>query len=151
VAVSVPDLISEAASSASASAAERGLTLDVDVMAGPTVQADPLRLGQVMDNLLANAIKYTGQDGKVRVKAAHDGQRWRIDVTDTGIGIPADELGQVFDRFVRGSNARLAGLPGAGLGLAVVKAIAELHGGSVKVRSVTEQGSMFSVYLPIRP
>ena len=148
-AVSVPDLVSEAVGSASASAAERGIELDVTVGPGPPLQADRVRLGQVLDNLLSNAIKYTGQDGKVAVKATHDARRWRIDVADNGIGIPADELGRLFERFVRASNARLAGLPGTGLGLAVVKAIVELHGGSVEVRSVVDQGSTFSVYLPV--
>ncbi len=149
--VSVPDLVSDAVRSASASAAGSGITLDATVVPGPPVQANPVRLGQVLDNLLSNAIKYTGQDGKVEVKASHDGQRWRIDVADNGIGIPAGELGRLFDRFVRASNARLAGLPGTGLGLAVVKAITELHGGSVEVCSVVDQGSTFSVYLPVSP
>ena len=149
-AVSVPDLVGEAVRSASASAAERGITLGVDAGAGPSLQADPERLGQVLDNLLFNAIKYTAEGGSVRVKATHDDQRWRIDVADNGIGIPAAELPQLFDRFVRASNARKAGLPGTGLGLAVVKAITELHGGSTEVRSVVDQGSTFSVFLPIR-
>jgi signal transduction histidine kinase len=149
--VSVTDLISEAVSSSSASAADRGMTIDVTVAAGPPLRADPLRIRQMLDNLLFNAIKYTGQDGNVRVRATHDGQRWRIDVSDNGIGIPADELGHLFDRFVRASNARTAGLPGTGLGLAVVKAITELHGGSVEVRSAVGQGTTFSVYLPVSP
>ncbi len=65
------------------------------------------------------------------------------------MGIPADELGSLFDRFVRASNARTAGLPGTGLGLAVVKAITELHGGTVEVRSVVEHGTAFTIYLPV--
>ena len=147
--VSVTDLISEAVSSSSASAADRSMAIDVTVGAGPPLRADPLRIRQMLDNLLSNAIKYTGQDGNVRVRATHDGQRWRIDVADNGIGIPADELGHLFDRFVRASNARTAGLPGTGLGLAVVKAITELHGGSVEVRSAIGHGTTFSVYLPV--
>jgi signal transduction histidine kinase len=74
---------------------------------------------------------------------------WRIDVTDEGIGIPAGELAALFGRFVRGTNARMAGLPGTGLGLSVVKAIAELHGGRVEVASTVELGSTFSVFLPV--
>jgi PAS domain S-box-containing protein len=148
-AVSVPDLVAEAVRSESATAAERGVTLDAAVADGPPVQADQLRLQQVLDNLLSNAIKYIGQHGRVLVEATHDGRRWQIDVTDDGIGIPADELGQLFGRFVRGSNARTAGLPGTGLGLSVVKAITELHGGSVEVRSAVGRGTTFTVFLPI--
>jgi PAS domain S-box-containing protein len=148
-AVSVPDLVGEVVRSGSATAAERGIMIEAATAGGPPVQADRLRLQQVLDNLLSNAIKYSGQDGKVRVEAAHDDRRWRIDVTDNGIGIPADELGQLFGRFVRASNARLAGLPGTGLGLSVVKAITELHGGTVEVRSTVGAGTTFSVFLPI--
>ena len=147
--VSVPDLVAEAVSSASASAAEHGITIDVAIAAGPALRADPLRLQQVLGNLLSNAVKYTGPGGKVRVKGAYDGQRWQIAVADNGMGIPADELGSLFDRFVRASNARTAGLPGTGLGLAVVKAITELHGGTVEVRSVMEHGTVFTIYLPV--
>jgi PAS domain S-box-containing protein len=149
--VSVPDLIAEAVRSASAVAADRSITVQVAGPKGPPVQGDPLRLRQVIDNLLSNAIKYTGKDGKIRVEATHDDQRWRVDVADDGIGIPPDELGHLFDRFVRASNARTAGLPGTGLGLSVVKAITELHGGSVQVRSIVGHGTTFSVYLPVRP
>lgn len=70
-------------------------------------------------------------------------------MTDEGIGIPADELDTLFRRFVRGTNARMAGLPGTGLGLSVVKAIAELHSGRVEVESTVELGSTFSVFLPV--
>jgi PAS domain S-box-containing protein len=147
--VSVPDLAGEAIRSASATAAERGITLEVSAADGPPVRGDRLRLQQVLDNLLSNAIKFSGQDGRVRVEASHGEQMWRIDVTDDGIGIPAGELGLLFGRFVRASNARTAGLPGTGLGLSVVKAITELHGGSVQVRSVVGQGTTFSIYLPV--
>src|SRR6266571_4140373 len=148
-AVSVPDLVREAVRSGSATAAENGITLQAAATDGPLVQADWLRLLQVLDNLLSNAIKYSGQHGTVRVEATHDGRRWRIDVADDGIGIPADELGKLFGRFVRASNARTAGLPGTGLGLSVVKALTELYGGSVEVNSTVGQGTTFSVFLPI--
>jgi len=149
--VSVPGLIAEAVRSASAVAADRSITVRVAGPQGPPVYGDPLRLQQVIDNLLSNAIKYTGEHGKIRIEASHDDQRWRVDVADDGIGIPPDELGHLFDRFVRASNARTAGLPGTGLGLSVVKAITELHGGSVQVRSTVGHGTTFSVHLPVRP
>ena len=75
---------------------------------------------------------------------------WRIDVSDTGIGIPPDEKARLFDLFIRGSNARTAGLPGTGLGLAIVKSLVEMHGGHVKVESVLDRGTTFSVFLPVR-
>ena len=148
-AVSIPELVGEAIRSVSATAAERGITVQVAVSDGPPVQADWFRLQQVLDNLLSNAVKFSGQDGRIRVEASRDGQLWRIDVADNGIGIPADELGQLFGRFVRASNARTAGLPGTGLGLSVVKAITELHGGRVELRSTVRRGTIFSVFLPI--
>jgi PAS domain S-box-containing protein len=146
--VSVPALIGEAIRSGSAVAAERGITVEVRAGAGPPVQADQFRLEQVFDNLLSNAIKFSGQDGRVRVEATHDQGMWRIEVSDDGIGIPAAELGQLFGRFVRASNARTAGVPGTGLGLSVVKAITELHGGRVTVSSAEGLGTTFTVYLP---
>jgi signal transduction histidine kinase len=103
---------------------------------------------QVFDNLIANAVKFSHRNSRVRVTAAHDGERWRIDVADEGIGIPPDEAGQLFNRFIRASNARTAGLPGTGLGLSIVKVLVEMHGGHVEVDSVLTRGSTFSVYLP---
>jgi signal transduction histidine kinase len=147
--VAVPGLIREAVRSASATAAERGIEVTASTQDGPLLKADLLRLQQIMDNLLSNAIKFSGRGGKVQVSARPEGQMWRIDVTDEGIGIPADELVTLFGRFVRGTNARMAGLPGAGLGLSVVKAIAELHSGRVEVESTVELGSTFSVFLPV--
>jgi len=149
--VDIPGLIADAVRSGSAGAAEQGITVDVSAAAGPPLFADPLRLRQALDNLLSNAVKFTGQGGTVRVTAAYDGAQWRIDVADNGMGVPADEVGNLFGRFFRASNARTAGLPGTGLGLAVVKAVTELHGGSVGARSLAGHGSMFSVRLPVHP
>jgi PAS domain S-box-containing protein len=147
--VAVPGLIREAVRSVSATAAERGIEVTASTQDGPLLKADLLRLQQIMDNLLSNAIKFSSRGGKVQVSARPEGQMWRIDVTDEGIGIPADELDTLFGRFVRGTNARMAGLPGTGLGLSVVKAIAELHSGRVEVESTVELGSTFSVFLPV--
>ena len=146
--VAIPGLIREAVRSISATAAGRGIEVTTETEDGPLIRADQLRLQQVMDNLLSNAIKFSGRGGKVQVSARPEGEMWRIDVTDEGIGIPAGETERLFDRFVRGTNARMAGLPGTGLGLSVVKAITELHGGSVRVQSTIELGSTFTVLLP---
>lgn len=146
--VSIPELAAEAIQAASASAAKHDVALDLQAGDGPAVAADRQRLLQVLDNLIANAIKFSRPDGLVRVAAAYDGRTWRIDVADSGIGIPPGEIDQLFGRFVRASNARTAGLPGTGLGLSIVKAIVELHGGHVQVESTLDVGTTFSVYLP---
>jgi len=115
------------------------------------VAGDFRRLMQVLDNLIANAVKFSHRNTHVHVTAAYHGGNWRIDVTDSGIGIPPEEAGQLFSRFVRASNARTAGLPGTGLGLSIVKVLVEMHGGHVEVHSTLGQGSTFSVYLPGTP
>jgi PAS domain S-box-containing protein len=146
--VSVAELTGEAVGSAAAGAAKQGITIGVTAGAGPAVQGDLRRLMQVFDNLIANAIKFSHRNGHVHVTATFDGGSWRIDVADDGIGIPPEEVGQLFTRFVRASNARTAGLPGTGLGLSVVKVLVEMHGGHVEATSTLGHGSIFSVYLP---
>ena len=146
--VSVADLAAEAVRSAAPAAAKQGIAIEVSTGEGPIVAADHRRLMQVLDNLIANAVKFSHRNQRVLVTARYHGNQWRIDVTDTGIGIPPEEAGQLFSRFVRASNARTAGLPGTGLGLSVVKVLTEMHGGHVEVDSTLGRGSTFSVYLP---
>jgi PAS domain S-box-containing protein len=146
--VSVAELTSEAVGSAAAGAAKQGITIGVTAGAGPAVQGDLRRLMQVFDNLIANAVKFSHRNGHVHITATFDGGSWRIDVADDGIGIPPEEVGQLFTRFVRASNARTAGLPGTGLGLSIVKVLVEMHGGHVEAASTLGHGSVFSVYLP---
>jgi PAS domain S-box-containing protein len=148
-AVSVPDLVREAVRAEAQSATVQDIDLMVTTGTGPPVFADSKRLLQVLDNLLSNAIKFSHRRGQVLVTASCDGQTWRIDVADTGIGIPPGEAARLFDRFVRGSNARIAGLPGTGLGLSIVKTIVEMHAGRVDVDTALNQGTMLSVYLPV--
>ena len=146
--VSVPELAGEAAHAASAGAAKHGVTVHFSADEGPLIQADRTRLAQVLDNLIVNAVKFSRPNGLVRVDVIWGDGGWRIDVADNGIGIPPEEIGQLFGRFVRATNARTAGLPGTGLGLSIVKAITELHGGRVTVDSTLGHGTTFSVYLP---
>jgi signal transduction histidine kinase len=147
--ISLPDLAAEAVKNAVPMAAKSGVTVHLDVGEGPRIDADPRRLTQVLDNLIGNAVKFSHVDGLVRVRLHYVRGTWRIDVSDTGIGIPADEAARLFGLFVRGSNARVAGLPGSGLGLAVVKVLVEMHGGHVKVESVLGEGTTLSVFLPV--
>ena len=150
-AVSIPGLIDETVRAGSASAAARGIVVDVDAEDGPLLHADQLKLQQILENLLSNAVKFSGDGGRVAITAACDGKAWRIDVTDQGIGIPPGDIDKLFSRFVRASNAAADGLPGTGLGLSIVKVITELHGGHVEVRSTLGSGTTFSVYLPVSP
>ena len=146
--VSIPDLAAEAVTSASAGAARQGVTIDITTGTGPAVLGDQRRLMQVLDNLIANAVKFSNRNSRVHVSATCDGRTWRVDVADSGIGIPPDEAGLLFSRFVRASNARTAGLPGTGLGLSIVKVLVEMHGGHAEVDSTLGRGSTFSVFLP---
>jgi PAS domain S-box-containing protein len=146
--VSVAELVTEAVRTATPGAAKQGVTLEVEAVPGPPVEGDSRRLMQVLDNLIANAVKFSHRNGVVRVTARFGQGAWRIDVADSGIGIPPEEADQLFSRFVRASNARTAGLPGTGLGLSIVKVLTEMHGGHVGMRSTLGQGSTFSVFLP---
>ena len=113
------------------------------------MRADSGRIQQVLDNLISNAVKFSPTGSRVEVRATHDTSEWRIDVADTGMGIPASDVDHLFDRFFRASNARETRVPGSGLGLPTAKAITELHGGRIEVASVVGTGTTFSVYLPI--
>lgn len=148
--VSIPVLASDAVRSAAPVAARSGVTIHLDAGDGPLTRADPRRLLQVLDNLIGNAVKFSHAGGLVRVATRYSRSSWRIDVSDAGIGIPSDEAERLFRPFVRGSNARTAGLPGTGLGLSIVKALVEMHDGYVKVDSMPDRGTTFSVVLPRR-
>jgi PAS domain S-box-containing protein len=151
VPVSLPELAADAVRNAAPAAAGYGVTLVAEAADGPDLPGDHLGLTQMLENLIANAVKFSHPGDTVRVRASHNDQtgQWRIDVADQGIGIPPDEMDRLFQRFVRASNARTSGRPGTGLGLSVVKAIVELHGGQVTVESALEQGTTFSIFLPV--
>ena len=147
--VSIPELVGQVGRSASPAAAKQGVRIEICAEDGPAVQADETRLQQVFDNLVSNAVKFTSAGGTVRIAASHDDSFWTIEVEDSGIGIPPAELDHIFDRFVRASNARSASLPGTGLGLSVVKATTEQHGGRVEAESTVGSGARFRVFLPV--
>ncbi len=131
-------------------AAERAhLTLTAQIAADlPPVIGDPVHLRRVLDNLLGNAVKFTPAGGNIAVRLWQDNGDVVLEVEDTGIGIPADKLERIFDRFyqVDGSMSRRYG--GTGLGLSLVKEIVEAHGGRVIVESTVGEGSTFRVTLP---
>jgi signal transduction histidine kinase len=110
---------------------------------------DPKLLSQVFDNLLSNAIKYSPRGGGVRITAGAENGGLVVAVEDRGIGIPAADLGRLFERYFRGSN--VSGIVGTGVGLNLVKMVVDLHGGSVTVDSKEGKGSRFTVRLPLEP
>ncbi len=121
-----------------------GLALDVPPPGTALVEADRLRLGQLLDNLLANAIKYTPAGGEVRVRVAADDGTARLEVADDGPGIPAAEQARLYDAFSRGSGATA---PGTGLGLAIVRAVADAHGATIALDTGPGAGTRFTVTL----
>ena len=135
-------------------AQDRGLTLEHQpTEPGPVALVDPERMIQVLNNLVENAIRYTPAGGRVVVstgKKEAESQVWATAVvTDTGMGIPEEELPHIFDRFFRGVEPRSMQISGTGLGLAIVKEIVELHGGRVTVESQVGVGTTFTVWLPL--
>jgi len=113
------------------------------------VQGDRARLKQVVVNLLDNAIKYTPQGGTVTLTVGARDSKAVLEVADNGVGIPADALPRVFERFFRVDKARSRDRGGAGLGLAIVKSICTAHHGRVQATSSPGQGSRFFVELPL--
>ena len=114
----------------------------------PSALADERRLEQVLSNLLHNGVRHTPPGGIVAVIASAEQDAIRIEVRDTGEGIPSEDLPYVWERFYRGESARAEDSRGAGLGLALVKELTEAMGGAVEVESVVGQGSCFTVRLP---
>ncbi|MBF0386367.1 MAG: PAS domain-containing protein [Candidatus Omnitrophica bacterium] len=114
----------------------------------PQVQGDRIQLEQVFSNLISNAIKFTPPNGTITIEAVEEKGQVRIDIKDTGIGIPPEHTGRLFERFYRVDKARSQEMGGTGLGLAIVKHIVALHGGSVSVKSTPSVGTVFSVFLP---
>jgi signal transduction histidine kinase len=116
----------------------------------PAVKADEGRLDQVLTNLLRNAVHHTGPGGIVAMVAAAEPEAVRVEVRDTGEGIPPEELDHVWERFYRGTDSRASDVQGAGLGLALVKELTEAMGGRVAVESEVGKGSVFAVWLSTR-
>lgn len=123
-------LVEEAVAAFRARAAERGIRLESHIDPAATLEADPVRLGEVLANLLSNAVRHTPPGGTVTVTARREGAGLIFEVTDTGPGIPAEQLPNVFERFVSSSDSG-----GTGLGLAIAKRLVEAHGGSIEADS----------------
>lgn len=115
------------------------------------VNGDEGRLKQLLDNLIANALKYTPSGGKVELSLEKDGDWAKVTIADTGIGIPKDDLPHIFERFYRVGRARSRAEGGTGLGLSIAKWIVEAHGGRIDVKSKVGKGTVFTVWLPLSP
>lgn len=144
-------LVENSLGSARAQADAANVGLVADVPAPLWAEADPLRLGQALDNLVSNAIKYSPGGGLVSVRATRDDGWVRLEVQDTGMGMTEDEAARIFTRFFRTNAARQAAIPGVGLGLSITKSIVERHGGSITCSSRPGKGSTFTVALPAGP
>ncbi len=146
---SLPDSISKALASVATNAAEKSITVtsDVEPLLGQIV-GNEFSINEMISNLLLNAVKYTPEGKSVHLEAKSQDDSVCIEISDTGIGIPENELGNVFEEFFRASNARKREKDGTGLGLSIVKQIIERHGGKISVQSQEGQGTKFSVVLP---
>jgi PAS domain S-box-containing protein len=130
-------------------AAKKSLSFNLDITEDlPNVEFDSRLVQRALTNLLGNAINYTPEGGKITLKADKQGDCIVIAVSDTGQGIPQEEQGRVFDKYYRSSKT--SGVKGTGLGLVIVKAVAESHGGHVELESEEGKGSTFRMFLPIR-
>ncbi|HET8956909.1 MAG TPA: ATP-binding protein [Microcella sp.] len=150
--VSDADLAEIAADAAAALAHEitaKRLTVHLDLRSARG-RLDPVRLAQVCENLLSNAVRYTPEGGMVAVVTRTVGDELELDVQDTGVGISDDDQRRLFDEFFRAESARVSATRGIGLGLSIVKAIVDAHDGRLHVESTLGEGSTFTVRLPRR-
>jgi len=150
--VELHSVVAASIDSARPVAAARAVTLRMAACEEPVfVSGDPMRLAQAVDNLVSNAVKFTPSGGRVAVTLGTDGTdgaRALISISDTGVGIPADEVDRLFSRFFRASTASANAIPGVGLGLSITRAIAVAHRGQIRVASTVGAGTTFTLDLP---
>ncbi len=146
---SLKDLVQDQVKRLLPMARERGIEMDCVAKDAAEIEGDLSKLSQVVYNVIDNAIKYTPRGGSVTVELTRSGRRAVIRIADTGIGIPAADIGHIFDRFYRVDKARSRETGGTGLGLSIVKQIVNLHDGDITVTSVENAGSTFTITLPL--
>jgi signal transduction histidine kinase len=147
--VDIAALSADCVRAAESVARERGVSLQLDAEPIPPFRGDRGRLAQLLDNLVSNALKFTPRGGSVEVRAFATNGHALLQVSDTGIGIPAAERAQLFDRFFRTDAAVEQAIPGTGIGLSIVKAIVDAHNGLVTVESEEGRGTTVRVELPL--
>jgi len=145
----VAEIVRRAVIAAQPPAEAKGLTIEAKLPEGQaTAEVDPERVGQVLRNLLSNAITHTSGGGLITVDLVDDGDELHIGVADTGDGIPPEDLPYVFERFYRADPSRVRATGGAGLGLTIARRLVEAHGGTIGVESEVGKGSRFTFTLP---
>jgi len=146
----IAKLVKQAVNSWQPQVAEKGILLSLDLPRNlPLVNIDRQRVNQVLHNLVENAVAYTGKGGTITLTAEKQGDWVEISVSDTGRGIPAEDLPNIFERFYRVDRSRARATGGTGLGLTIAKRLVEAHGGEIAVQSELGKGSRFSFTLPI--
>ena len=150
VPVNLADILQQTVTLMSAKAEEQGITLELEVPAKlPLIQADVRAMDEVFTNLISNAINYSPDGGEVAISALPHGEYLEVRVRDTGVGIAAEEIPKIFDKFYRVKHPQTRQVIGTGLGLSIVRGIVEAHRGSVEVESEQGVGTTFRVLLPV--
>ena len=145
--VDIVELVGETVALFEGAALEKRIALNADTGRPAMVLGDRLRLGQLLSNLVSNAVKFTPEGGQVGVQVREQDGTCQVEVTDSGIGIPAADRAHLFERFYRASTA--TGTAGSGLGLAISKAIAEAHGGTIRIADSSGSGTRVVVEIPL--
>ena len=143
-------IVEECVEASSPVADSKGIDLRLQTRRLPKLAGDPVRLAQVLDNLVSNALKFTPSGGSVEVRLRAEEGLAVLEVEDTGLGIPEEEQERLFERFFRSSNAMESAIPGTGLGLTITKAIVERHEGTIEVESAANEGTTVRVRLPLK-
>jgi signal transduction histidine kinase len=131
-------------------AEQKNIGLNIDLCRETTVMGDKIRLQQLFTNLIDNAVKFTPEGGSIRIRAERDRDFAKVEVVDTGMGIPREEQENIFKRFYRVDKSRSKEIGGVGLGLSIAEWIAHAHHGKIEVKSELNQGSAFIIYLPLQ-
>ncbi|HYV03174.1 MAG TPA: ATP-binding protein, partial [Blastocatellia bacterium] len=143
------ELVADTADQMRLLAEDKQISLKCTVAGPVEVEGDKGRVKQVVVNLVDNAIKYTGEGGKVEISVSPNNGNAVLEVADSGVGIPSEAIAHVFERFYRVDRARSRQMGGSGLGLSIVKSICTAHQGRVRVESNEGKGSRFTVELPL--
>ena len=146
--VSLVSLLRESVTSFSAAARTRDQSLTLDIAGTFRLAGDAFRLRQLIDNILSNAVKYTPNGGTIRVSARTHDRQIEVSISDSGLGIAEEDIPHLFDDYFRAQEAVGSGLPGSGLGMGIAKAIAEAHGGTIRVESTVGRGTTVTITLP---
>jgi signal transduction histidine kinase len=147
--VDMSSMVSNVARAFDSMRERKSLDLEVDCQEGRIVDGDESELKTVVSNVIGNALKFTPERGSVAVSVRETSEGVEVSVVDTGIGIAPEELEHVFNRFLRGNDARRSEVQGAGLGLAIVHGVVQRHGGSVDITSTVGAGTTVTVVLPL--